>query len=74
MFPYYVKATCFDYNGAYGCLFAKHPLTDEYFDRLKPRCSIDRNTKDKKKDLKKDLTNYRTIYNMAENEKPIINI
>jgi hypothetical protein len=69
MFPYFVKATCYDYNGLTDAYIAKHPLTDEYFDKISPDVVLIGTPKDKKEDLKEDLTNCRTIYYMAENRK-----
>lgn len=66
VFPYFVKAQCYDYNGLTDAYIAKHPLNDEYFDKINPDVVLIGTPKDKKEDLKEDLTNCKTMYYMAE--------
>lgn len=66
VFPNYVKATCYDYNGLTDAYIAKHPLTDAYFDKVDADIVLIGTPKAQKDELKTDLTNCRTIYYMAE--------
>jgi len=71
VFPNYVKATCYDYNGLTDAYIARHPLTDTYFDKVDADILLIGTPKEQKDELKTDLTNCRTIYYMAEKRNTI---
>ena len=65
VFPHYVKAKCYDYNGLTDAYFATHKLSDTYFNNVNADVVLIGFPSADKKRLSYDWTNCKVIYNMV---------
>ena len=66
VFPNYVKARCYDYNGLTDAYFATHKLTDIYFNDVNADIVLIGTPNQNKDNLIKDLTSCKVIYTMVD--------
>ena len=66
VFPHYVKAKCYDYNGLTDAYFATHKLTNAYFDKANADVVLIGFPSADKEKLSYDWTNCKLIYNMVD--------
>ena len=66
VFPYYVKAKCYDYNGLTDAYMVKNKLTESYFDSRDADIVLIGTPFENKDNLVKDPTACKVIYTMAE--------
>ncbi|HMV15338.1 MAG TPA: hypothetical protein PKK18_10855 [Chitinophagales bacterium] len=68
MFPYYVKAQCYDYNGLVDAEIAINKLDKKYFYSKQADIVLIGTPNENKIGLKQDLSNCKTIYEYAESD------
>lgn len=66
VFPHYVKARCYDYNGLTDAYFATHKLSDAYFNDVHADVVLIGFPNADKDRLIHDITNCKIMYNMVD--------
>ncbi len=66
VFPHYVKAKCYDYNGLTDAYFATHKLSDIYFNKVNADVVLIGFPNSDKDKLIHDITNCKVVYNLVD--------